>query len=310
MTSSDHRIDARDWWLLGVLSVLWGGSFFFAAVSLQELPPLTIVFLRVALAAIILLPVLWIYRIRVPTGLAGWQPFFALALLNNVLPFSLIVIGQTYIPSGLASVLNATTPLFTVLVMAAAGDEKLYARRVAGVVVGLIGVIILHGQSLDFEAGQSVGILLCLTAAFSYGLSALYARRKLLNSPPLATAAFQLMASSLVMAVVAAAVERPWQRPAAGRSDMARHIRQRGIIDRARLHHILPDFAARRLDQRHAGYASYSRDGNSARSSGAGRGDFAPRDRWRGCNRQRFADHRRASVSVRSKPGRNSITSG
>jgi drug/metabolite transporter (DMT)-like permease len=93
MTSSDHRIDAQDWSLLGVLSVLWGGSFFFAAVSLQELPPLTIVFLRVALAAIILLPVLWIYRIRVPTGLAGWQPFFALALLNNVLPFSLIVIG-------------------------------------------------------------------------------------------------------------------------------------------------------------------------------------------------------------------------
>jgi drug/metabolite transporter (DMT)-like permease len=216
MTSSDHRIDARDWSLLGVLSVLWGGSFFFAAVSLHELPPLTVVFLRVALAAIILLPVLRIYRISVPTGLAGWQPFFALALLNNVLPFSLIVIGQTYIPSGLASVLNATTPLFTVLVMAAAGDEKLHARRVAGIIVGLIGVIILHGQSLDFEAGQSVGILLCLAAAFFYGLAALYARRKLLDSPPLATAAFQLIVSALVMAVVAAAVERPWQLPLPG----------------------------------------------------------------------------------------------
>ena len=216
MTSSDHRIDARDWSLLGVLSVLWGGSFFFAAVSLQELPSLTIVFLRVALAAIILLPVLWIYRIPVPTGLTGWQPFFALALLNNVLPFSLIVMGQTYIPSGLASVLNATTPLFTVLVMAAAGDEKLHVRRVAGVIVGLVGVIILHGQGLDFKAGQSAGILLCLTAAFSYGLAALYARRRLLDSPPLAIAAFQLMASSLVMAVVAAAVERPWQRPMPG----------------------------------------------------------------------------------------------
>ena len=132
MTTSDQRIDARDWSLLGVLSVLWGGSFFFTGVSLQELPPLTVVFLRVALAAIILLPVLWVYRTRFPESLSGWKPFFALALLNNVLPFSLIVVGQTYIPSGLASVLNATTPLFTVLVMAAAGDEKLYARRVAG----------------------------------------------------------------------------------------------------------------------------------------------------------------------------------
>jgi drug/metabolite transporter (DMT)-like permease len=216
MTSSDHRIDAQDWSLLAVLSVLWGGSFFFAGVSLRELPPLTVVFLRVALAAIILLPVLWIYRIRFPARLLDWKPFLALALLNNVLPFSLIVIGQTYIPSGLASVLNATTPLFTVLVMATAGDEKLHLRRVAGVIVGLIGVMILHGPSLDFEAGQSVGIMLCLTAAFSYGLAALYARRKLLDSPPLATAAFQLMASGLVMAVVAAAVERPWQLPAPG----------------------------------------------------------------------------------------------
>jgi drug/metabolite transporter (DMT)-like permease len=216
MTTSDQRIDARDWSLLGVLSVLWGGSFFFTGVSLQELPPLTVVFLRVALAAIILLPVLWVYRTRFPESLSDWKPFFALALLNNVLPFSLIVVGQTYIPSGLASVLNATTPLFTVLVMAAAGDEKLYARRVAGVIVGLIGVIVLHGQGLDFEAGQSVGILLCLAAAFFYGLSALYARRKLLDSPPLATAAFQLTASSLVMAVVAAAVERPWQLPMPG----------------------------------------------------------------------------------------------
>jgi drug/metabolite transporter (DMT)-like permease len=216
MTSSTHRIDARDWALLGVLSVLWGGSFFFAGVSLRELPPLTVVFLRVALAAIILLPVLWIYRIRFPARLSGWRPFFALALLNNVLPFSLIVVGQTYIPSGLASVLNATTPLFTILVMAAAGDEKLHFRRVAGVVAGLIGVVILHGPSLDFEAGQSVGILLCLAAAFFYGLAALYARRKLLDSPPLATAAFQLMASSLVMALVAGAVERPWQLPMPG----------------------------------------------------------------------------------------------
>ncbi|MEA2792960.1 MAG: hypothetical protein QOI87_340 [Bradyrhizobium sp.] len=154
MISNDNRIDARDWSLLGVLSVLWGGSFFFTGVALRELPPLTLVFLRVALAAIMLLPLLWIYRIRFPAGLSGWKPFFAVALLNNVLPFSLIVTGQTYIPSGLASILNATTPLFTVVVMAAAGDEKLFARRVAGVLTGLMGVIILHGRDLGFKTGE------------------------------------------------------------------------------------------------------------------------------------------------------------
>ena len=216
MTANDNRIDARDWSLLGLLSVLWGGSFFFNGVVLRELPPLTVVLLRVALAAMILLPALWVYRIRFPVGLSGWTPFFAIALLNNVLPFSLIVIGQTYIPSGLASILNATTPLFTVLVMAAAGDEKLHPRRVAGVVTGLIGVIILHGQDLGIQAGEGIGILLCLAAAFSYGLAALYARRRLSDSPPLATATFQLLASSVMMTMIAAVVERPWQLPMPG----------------------------------------------------------------------------------------------
>jgi drug/metabolite transporter (DMT)-like permease len=226
MTANDNRIDARDWSLLAVLSVLWGGSFFFNGVVLKELPPLTVVLLRVALAAMILLPVLRAYQIRFPVGLSGWKPFFAIALLNNVLPFSLIVMGQTYIPSGLASILNATTPLFTVMVMAAAGDEKLHARRVVGIVTGLIGVIILHGQDvhgqgvqgqdLGFQSGEGVGILLCLAAAFSYGLSALYARRKLSNSPPLATATFQLLASALMMTIVAAVFERPWQLPMPG----------------------------------------------------------------------------------------------
>jgi drug/metabolite transporter (DMT)-like permease len=211
MTADNTSIDARDWSLLGLLSILWGGSFFFNGVVLRELPPLTLVFLRVALAAVMLLPLLWLYRIRFPAGLSGWKPFFAIGLLNNVLPFSLIVIGQTYIPSGLASILNATTPLFTVVVMAAAGEEKLLARRIAGVVAGLLGVIVLHGGGLGFESGQGFGILLCLAAALSYGLSALLARRLLANSPPLGTATFQMLASAVMMTPVAALVERPWQ---------------------------------------------------------------------------------------------------
>jgi drug/metabolite transporter (DMT)-like permease len=213
MTPNDNRIDARDWSLLGMLSVLWGGSFFFHDVALRELPPLTLVLIRVALAAIVLLPLLRIYRIGFPKTWSGWKPFFVVALFNNVLPFSLIVMGQTYISSGLASILNATTPLFTVLVMAAAGDERLNMRRVAGVVAGLIGVIILRGQDLGLKTSQGIGILLCLGAAFSYGLSALFARRNLSDSPPLATATFQLIASSLMMIIVASVFERPWQLP-------------------------------------------------------------------------------------------------
>lgn len=144
MPSADNRIDRRDWGLLVLLSVLWGGSFFFNGVILRELPPLTLVLLRVVLGTIILLPLLRAAGIEFPRGLSGWAPFAAMGLFNNVLPFALIVFGQTYIPSGLASILNATTPLFTVIVMAVAGEERLQARRVAGVLVGLIGVAILH----------------------------------------------------------------------------------------------------------------------------------------------------------------------
>src|SRR5262249_41881970 len=154
MTATDGRIDARDWSSLAALSVLWCGSFFFNGVVLRELPPFTLVFLRVALAAIILLPVLRAYGLAFPKGWAGWHPFFLVALFNNVLPFSLIVIGQTYIPSGLAAILNATTPLFTVLVMAAAGEESLVVRRVTGVIVGLIGIVILRGNGLGVDGGQ------------------------------------------------------------------------------------------------------------------------------------------------------------
>ncbi len=216
MPAADDRIDNRDWTLLFLLSVLWGGSFFFNGVILRELPPMTVVLLRVVLAALILLPLLPVYRLALPKGVSGWAPFFAIGLFNNVLPFSLIVTGQTYIPSGLASILNATTPLFTVIVMTAAGEEKLHAHRIAGVVAGLAGVALLHGDALAFQSGQGVGILLCLGGAFSYGLSALVARRLPSSSQPLGTATFQLMASAAMMSIVAGIVDRPWRLPLPG----------------------------------------------------------------------------------------------
>lgn len=154
--------------------------------------------------------------ISFPKGMTGWKPFVVIGLLNNVIPFSLIVAGQTFIPSGLASILNATTPLFTVIVMAAAGEEALQVRRVAGVALGIAGVIILRGWGVETRTGQGFGILLCLGGAFSYGFAALAARRLLKDSPPLGTATFQLMASTVMMAVVAGAIERPWRLPVPG----------------------------------------------------------------------------------------------
>ncbi|MGY3359200.1 hypothetical protein ACVWZK_005863 [Bradyrhizobium sp. GM0.4] len=294
MSPNDNRIDARDWSLLTVLSVLWGGSFFFDGAALRELPPLTLVLLRVALGAAILLPLLRIQGIGFPKGIAGWKPFVAIGLLNNVIPFSLIVVGQTFIPSGLASVLNATTPLFTVIVMAAAGEEALRLRRVAGVALGLAGVIILHGWGVETRAGQGLGILLCLGGAFSYGFAAPAARRLLKDSPPLgdgrvSTDGFHGDDGDRGRRSGAAVAS-----PAAGRDDLARGARPCRVVDGARLYRLLPDPAAVGRDQCDAGDTAHSRHRHSSGMACAGRADLDARDRGRDRDRQRIAGDRRA----------------
>lgn len=216
MPPGDPKIHSGDWSRLVLLSLLWGGSFFFVGVAIHEVPPLTIVFLRVFIAALVLLPFVLMRGIPFPSGFAGWKPFIVMSVLNNVIPFSLLASAQYFITSGMTSVLNATTPLFTVLVMAAFGEERLLPRRIAGVLMGLAGVAILRGQGLDFSSKQNVGILMCLAATLSFGFSALWAKRHMTGMPPLALATFQLLTSSVMMGALAFAVERPWQLPMPG----------------------------------------------------------------------------------------------
>ena len=214
-------MDRQTWLLLILLSVLWGASFFFGGVALRELPPTTIALVRVALAAALLFPLFKIRGGTLPTSLAGWMPFFVMGLLNNVIPFSLVLVGQLRISSGLASVLNATTPLFTVLVMASFGDERLIARRIVGVVIGIVGVIVLREPGIVRSDSETIGMLLCLGGALSYGFSGLWGRRKFSGVAPLTSSTCQLICSSVAMAVIAAAVDQPWQLPMPGAATWA-----------------------------------------------------------------------------------------
>ena len=132
-------MNATEWSLLAVLSVLWGGAFFFVGVALVELPPLTIVLARVGFAAAILLALFRFQGHSLPRSLHAWTPFLVMGLLNNVLPFSFLNAGQTMVSVGLASIINGTTPLFTALVMASFHAERLTSTRVAGVLLGVAG---------------------------------------------------------------------------------------------------------------------------------------------------------------------------
>lgn len=202
-----------DWSLLLALSILWGGSFFFVGVAVKALPPFTIVLLRVVIAALALHLVLRATRTAMPWDGRIWLAFFGMGVLNNAIPFSLIVWGQTHIASGLASILNATTPLFTVLVAhALTADERLTKGRIAGVLIGLAGVVVLIGPQALAGIGKDVmAQLAILGAALSYGFAAIFGRRfKRMGVPPLATATGQVTASSLLLLPVAMLVDRPW----------------------------------------------------------------------------------------------------
>jgi len=201
------------WLLLIALSILWGGSFFFVGIAVKELPVFTIVLVRVALAAALLFPVVLIARLPLPKTPRAWLPFAGMSLLNNVLPFSFIVMGQRTVASGLASVLNATTPLFALLAAHVFSDEKLSARTAAGGVLGVIGVGILIGSQRLGTSGMTLaGVLFCLAGPLCYGLSGQWGRR-LRGTPPLLSSLCQLAVSTVVLGVLAAAIDRPWTLP-------------------------------------------------------------------------------------------------
>ncbi len=211
--STSPRLSAQDWALLLALSLLWGASYFFSKIAVGSLPPLTVVGTRVVLAAATLLVVCQIAGIAPPVE--RWRDFLGMGAINNVLPFALIFWAQTEIASGLASILNATTPLITaVLAHVLTRDEKLSVAKIAGVGLGIAGVAVLVGiEALQGLGGSLLPLVACLGAATSYAFAGIFARRRLKGVPPLAAAAGQLGASSLMALPLIVLVDRPWTLP-------------------------------------------------------------------------------------------------
>ncbi len=210
------QMNAAAWGLLALLSVIWGASFFFAAVALQGFPPFTIVLGRCAVAALALALACRLSGFALPRGRQAWIVCLGMGFLNNALPFSLITTGQQYIPSGLAAVVNAATPVFGALAAhLLTQDEKLTAHRLAGSVLGLAGVAVLAGPAAFAQGNELLGILCGLGACLSYGLTGVWSRRiRRAGLTPLAVATGQCASATLMMLPLVLLLDQPWTLPA------------------------------------------------------------------------------------------------
>lgn len=213
------RMTMADWGMLLLLSLLWGGAFFFVRIIVKEVPPFTLVAVRFAIAA----GALWIYlralRLSVPRSRSAWTAFAGMGTLNNLIPAALIAWSETTIGSGLASILIATTPIFSILAAHHfTVDEKISQNKIVGIVLGITGVVTLVGvDSLTGLNRSVVAMLGCLAAALSYGLANVFGRRfKRMGIAPAAGAFGQVAATAMMAMPMALTFDMPWQVPIPG----------------------------------------------------------------------------------------------
>jgi drug/metabolite transporter (DMT)-like permease len=198
--------------LLGVLSLAWGSAYGLTKVALETITPLTAVASRCALAALLLwLVVLWRGH-RTPTDRATWGRFLVQSLLQSAFPFTLITWGQQYVDSGLAGVLNSTSPIFVVLItLIWTRHERVGAEQLLGLALGLGGVMLIVGLEAigGFDRGLA-GQLAIVIATFGFALAYFWARK--LEGVPVEVAAAGTMATAaLTLVPFALAIEAPWR---------------------------------------------------------------------------------------------------
>lgn len=202
----------KEWLLLMVLSILWGGSFLFVEIAVKQIKPFTLVFARVSLASLVLLLIIYLTGRKMPSSPFLWLSFLILGVFNNLIPFSLIAWGQTRIDSSLAAILNATTPIFSVvLAHFLTREERLNFNRIVGVLCGWLGVIILIGvkafKTMDIEFLSQIAILI---ASCSYALAAIFGRR-FKDMDSIIVAAGMLCCSSIMLLPLSLIFDHPWQ---------------------------------------------------------------------------------------------------
>ena len=206
------RRTLNDWALLMALVAMWGSAFLFIKLGVATVPPMTLVAARLVLGTAVLLPLMYMRGLRLPSVGAAWLPFILLALVGNAIPFYLITWGQQTVPSALAGILMAAMPLATmVLAHFAVVGEHLTRNRVAGFVLGFLGIMSLMGPAaLGGLGGSALAQLAILAGALCYAANSVLARR-LVTSGFLVSATAMLLVASVIVVPIALVLDRPWE---------------------------------------------------------------------------------------------------
>jgi drug/metabolite transporter (DMT)-like permease len=196
---------------LGALAVLWGSGFLFIKIALEGMSPIQIVLGRLVAAAVVMVPVMVYRKEHLPRRLVPWAHLTVMAVVTNIAPYFLFAWGEQHITSSLAGVLNATTPLFTLLLAVGTHTERLTAPRLAGLTLGFLGVVVLAAPWQDGGLSSSLlGISAALLASACYAASYVYARRFLSDGElsPLVLSSGQMIAGAVLLVLLAPAVAR------------------------------------------------------------------------------------------------------
>jgi drug/metabolite transporter (DMT)-like permease len=194
-------VNFLDLFVLFILGLIWGSSFLLIKVGVAEMPPATVGAARLAIAMLFLLLVMRARRLSLPAfflkdskSLRLWRDIAIVAFFNNTIPFILIPWGEQHITSSLASILNATMPIFTVLVAHFLTSDDHFTRgKVGGVLLGFVGVIVLIRPDLsDLRRARTQGELAVIASAISYAIATTYARKNLRGHQPIVLAGGQL----------------------------------------------------------------------------------------------------------------------
>ena len=198
--------------LLLILGTIWGSSYLFIKVAVAEVPVMTLIAGRLLLAAIILWILLWALGQSMPRSRSLWGAYAVMGIFSGTLPYALIAWGEQYIPSNLAALLQATMPIFTVILATLlAGDERMTWTRVLGVAVGFVGVGIL--MIPDLRQGLQanlLGQLAVVLSSASYAGATIFARKRLRGQPPLASTTGQLTMGALFTLPLSLLIDRPF----------------------------------------------------------------------------------------------------